>query len=375
MKLRTRSKSLSDYKQTVYTVDHPFKKEQLFIKSSTTKVKTTKVKTSTKQQKQRTMSQIKEAFEEIEKFYGNEKENIEKWLQKVDVICACFDDITDEDKLKRIPTKLGPNVFDWFNENKINMGDWEDFKQQITIQYPVILTKLHPLVLVDDFHKRIKRDDETVTQYYHDKMALATKVDPQMIDVLRVSSLIDGLPSSFRQQFAYKRTEMTTPAKFLTVVQALEQEIELLSRATLEDQMSNLSIKRQYPNEDRHMEQLVTSISNSGQKHQKYQPGYQQFNTNNMIHHQRTPNKHQGGEEKMFQPKFENYSQHNSYNQTPSHPQQIDTQGQRIQYGQDNGQHTQANKWSDVNDNDRRCFNCGKFGHWARFCYSRRLKE
>ena len=221
----------------------------------------------------------------------------------------------------------------------------------------------------------MKRDDETVTQYYHAKMALATKVDPQMIDVLRVSSLIDGLPSSFRQQFAYKRTEMTTPAKFLTVVQALEQEMELLSRAILEDQMANLSIKRQYPNEDQHMGQLVTSISNSGQKHQKYQPSYQQFNTNNMIHHQRTPNKHQGGEEKMFQPKFENYSQHNSYDQTPSYLRQNDTQGQRMQCGQENGQYTQANKWSDGTDNDRRCYNCGKFGHWARFCYSRRLKE
>lgn len=189
------------------------------------------------------MAEIKEAFEQIDKFSGNENENIDKWLQKVDGICACFNDVNDRDKLKRIPTKLGPDVFDWYMANKANIDDWEMFKRDITAKFPIIVTKLHPLINVDNFNKRYKHDDETITHYYHAKMELANKVDPRMIDALRVAALINGLPSSFRLQLAYKKTEMTTPTKLLTIVQALEQEVELLSRETLEEQMSRISLK------------------------------------------------------------------------------------------------------------------------------------
>ena len=58
------------------------------------------------------MADLKEAFQEIEKFNGKETENVNRWLQKVDGICACFDNNSDHDKLKRIPTKLGPEVFE-----------------------------------------------------------------------------------------------------------------------------------------------------------------------------------------------------------------------------------------------------------------------
>lgn len=84
--------------------------------------------------------------------------------------------------------------------------------------------KIHPLILVDNFNKRYKRDEETLVQYHHGKMELANKVDLPMID---------GLLSSLRRRSAYKKTEMLTPEKILLVAQTLEQEIELISRETL----------------------------------------------------------------------------------------------------------------------------------------------
>lgn len=62
------------------------------------------------------MAEMKEAFDQIEKFDGLETENVIRWLKKVDLICGCFENISDEDKLKRIPTKLGKEAFDWFVE-------------------------------------------------------------------------------------------------------------------------------------------------------------------------------------------------------------------------------------------------------------------
>ena len=216
------------------------------------------------------MLEIKEAFQEIDKFHSSENENVEKWLQKVDGICECFDNILDADKLKRIPTKLGHEVFDWFNENKHDFVNWTTFKQKIMEKYPVIATEIHPLVSVDNFNKRWKQGDETVAQYYQAKMELANKIDPKMIDALRVAALIDGLPISLRVQLAYKKSEISTPSKFLTVVQALEQETELLSRESLEEQMSRLSLKKQYPTEHQHMEQLVTTIRRPAQNNNYY---------------------------------------------------------------------------------------------------------
>jgi hypothetical protein len=42
----------------------------------------------------------------------------------------------DADKFKRIPIKMGPEVFDWYMENKTNIGDWKTFKQEMITKYP-----------------------------------------------------------------------------------------------------------------------------------------------------------------------------------------------------------------------------------------------
>lgn len=165
------------------------------------------------------MSDIKQAFDQIEHFNGTEHENTRTWLNKVDVICDCFDGISEQDKLKRIPMKLGGQAFEWYCEVKESITNWTDFKMKILEKYPTIVTKQHPLLDIDDFKRRIKRDDESIVQYYREKLELANKIDPKMINSMKVAALIDGLPSWFRSRLAFKRTEMDKPEMFLEIVQ------------------------------------------------------------------------------------------------------------------------------------------------------------
>lgn len=324
------------------------------------------------------MSEIKEAFQEIDKFHGSENENIEKWLQKVDDICECFDNILDADKLKRIPTKLGHEVFDWFNENKHDFANWTTFKQKIMEKYPVIATEVHPLVNVDNFNKRWKQGDETVAQYYQAKMELANKIDPKMIDALRVAALIDGLPISLRVQLAYKKSEISTPSKFLTVVQALEQETELLSRESLEEQMSRLSVKKQYPTEHQHMEQLVSTIRRPAQNDNYYAylppPKITKHHNEQIPPYQGTYKQPTIGSQSS---KEEQYQLPNDTWNYPTNTNSFRSTIATNNYDQQQHDHyePQSNKWTNRNTNSGRCYNCGKFGHYARYCQDLHLKE
>ena len=335
---------------------------------------------------QRKLSEIKEAFEQIEKFFGNENENIEKWLHKVDEMCSCFNDINDPDKFKRIPTKLGPAVFDWFTENKADMNDWESFKKKITEKYPVIVMKIHPLILVDNFNKRCKRDEETIVQYYHAKMELANKVDPRMIESIRVAALIDGLPSSLRRRLAYKKTEMLTPEKFLLMAQTLEQEIELISREALEEQMSHLSLKAQYPQDNQETGHLVTSIRNINHNEETQQPMYQHNNTTEQqkwrqqgtfpqtAGHSRWSNDHQWRSRHDI-PSHRANAHPPHQNQTAMNCDASKQHGnQWKETNQGNHQRTNDHHWTNGN-NTWQCYTCGEFGHIARNCQRHHLKE
>jgi hypothetical protein len=64
------------------------------------------------------MTEIREASEQTDKFDGNDNENVEQRLERVDIICDCFNDISDKDNMKRIPTRLGSGAFLWLNENR-----------------------------------------------------------------------------------------------------------------------------------------------------------------------------------------------------------------------------------------------------------------
>ena len=329
------------------------------------------------------MPEIKEAFQEIDKFHGSENENVEKWLQKVDGICECFDNISDADKLKRIPTKLGHEVFDWFNENKHEVGNWTTFKQKIMEKYPVITTEIHPLVNVDNFNKRWKQDDETVAQYYQAKMELANKIDPKMIDALRVAALIDGLPTSLRVQLAYKKSEISTPSKFLIVVQALEQEMELLSRESLEEQMSRLSLKKQYPTENQHMEQLITTIRRPAQNYNNHY-AYSTPSEMTKQHNEQIPLYQRTYKQSAIGSQSNKEAQYQLSKDTSNYHTNINSfQSNKATNNYDQQQHDranehyepQSNRWTNGNTNSGRCYNCGKFGHYARYCQDLHLKE
>lgn len=338
---------------------------------------------SEQMQKEGGTSEIKEAFSQIEQFNGTERENTRHWLNRIEVICDCFEGISEHEKFKRIPTKLGGEVFEWFCENKASIKCWETFKTKIMEKYPTIVTKQHPLLTIDDFNRRIKREDESIVQYYRHKLELANKIDLNMIDSMRVAALIDGLPKSFRSKLAFRKTEIDKPEKFLEIVQALEQEFELVERENQNDNL-NASNELNYPSENDETNQLIGAVHRNewgrsrGQETAKQQPRSMKNGTEDTIDPQ-----HQYYNNKMTYEGNERYQTNRNNNWEPSnrqlHNPENYTKNRNMSTSSrpydNNLSQTGSNFSWKTNQRPLACFQCGQNGHIARFCRNYQLKE
>ena len=242
------------------------------------------------------------------------------------------------------------------------------FKRRLGEKFPASTTTTHPLVHVDNFNKRRKEEEETVMQYYKAKMELADKVDPQMANSLRVAALIDGLPWSFRKQLAYKKTEMATPVRFLTITQGIEQEMDLIVRDQLDEQFSRLSVKGDYPTENASDEHMVTSIRKTNEEKQPFENQWRRNNSNNH-------NRNRSDENKWY-----NSSQ--SYQWQGHRPswKKPEAYWPRNRYGEDEErqrptQHSSQTHQRQQQHHPWQCFQCGEHGHIARFCPKQHLNE
>ena len=209
-------------------------------------------------------------------------------------------------------------------------------------------------------------------QYYKAKMELADKVDPQMANSLRVAALIDGLPLAFRTQLVYKKTEMETPVRFLTIVQGIEQELDLIARDHLDERFSRLSLKGDYPVENASDEHMVTSIRKKNEEKQTYKNQWKNADPN------ADPNVQ--NRNKWVENKWHNSLQTHQWQGHQPSWRKSDAHWSRNRYGnhEERQQPTQrlpqTPQW-EQQQHPRQCFQCGEHGHIARFCPRQHLNE
>ena len=138
--------------------------------------------------------------------------------------------------------------------------------------------------------------------------------------------------------------------------------------------MSRISLKSQYPSEDQHIEQLVTTVRNTTQNYNNIrQPSSQQPNIINQSSDRQPSHQQYLGADLPIQPRLNNYSQRQSSNLASDDRQNITTQQPFNHYQQEQYDHT--NDRYSSRPSNQECYNCGKVGHIARLCQNRRLKE
>ena len=163
-------------------------------------------------------------------------------------------------------------------------------------------------------------------------------------------------------------------------MQALEQEMELLSRESLEEQMSRLSLKKQYPTENQRTEQLITTIRRPAQNYNNYY-AYSTSSERTKQHNeqipfnQRTYKQSSIGSQSSKEAPYQ-WSNDTSNYRTNTNP----CQSNKVTNNYNQQQRDRANEhyepqWTNGNTNSGRCYNCGKFGHYARYCQDLHLKE
>lgn len=131
------------------------------------------------------------------------------WLQQVD---AAFDraQLQDSHKIIAIQSYLTDAAAVWFRFNKSKCRDWTSFCTALTTDYrPTIQQSLLKL------EARRQSSDESVLQYYYDKLQLCHQVDPRMSDHMVVHYLLKGLYSHLIPHVIRRRP--INPDEFLRV--------------------------------------------------------------------------------------------------------------------------------------------------------------
>ncbi|KAJ8909804.1 hypothetical protein NQ315_008933 [Exocentrus adspersus] len=117
---------------------------------------------------------------------------VTSWLQKIDQL-GRLHSCTDYEKSCYMQNKLAGTARDWYNRQDDYDKTWTEWKTALTQAFP---RHTDFATLLEELVDRRKRQDETMTHYYHGKLALAQQC--RLDSEATISCIIRGLPSELQ---------------------------------------------------------------------------------------------------------------------------------------------------------------------------------
>jgi hypothetical protein len=191
----------------------------------------------------------KEQIKRLAKFGGAHHEDVVKWLSDVEEVFTRAQ-FQPSNKLLAVQSYLIDSAEKWFRYNKSIILDWSTFKIAIVKAYQ---PSLHETLL--RLEQRLQLCDESVMDYYHDKIHLCLQADSNMSSSMIIHYLTKGLKQSLIAHVI--RRHPATPPEFLAVAQD-EEKIQFTLNG-----LSSASPNKPdpYPNEDFQMDHQVNAVT------------------------------------------------------------------------------------------------------------------
>ena len=221
------------------------------VPHSTTTTNTSSPSSTRTTEEQILLTLAKEQVKILPKFGGTEREDVLLWLQQVEEV---FDRalLQPTTKYVAIQSYLVNAALKWFRFNKSRILDWKSFKTAITQAYQ---PSLHQLLA--KLEKRSQLPDESVMEYYYDKLHLCIQADPQISSSMIIHHLTKGLNEHLIPHVI--RRHPNTPDDFLTIAQDEEKIF-----TTLKDFSSKSTIdSNDYPVDDHYAISVIDPVKRS----------------------------------------------------------------------------------------------------------------
>jgi retrotransposon gag protein len=329
-----------------------------------------------------------QAENQIPKFGGKINENAAKWLKQANSqFDSCVHDYPADKRVKKIPTKLVDDAFDWWDEYKQNIQTWADFETAIVAKYPPPTVVINIHLAGHELDSRRQQPGETVRSYVLEMLKLCDAYDKKMSDAIRVHKIIGGLRLDLVDEAI--KSNFATPQALLTGLDNAETRAQIIQNRIIREQGTDASTPAQYPYEDN---TAVSSVRPSNINRPSsfvpsqqtvrsplgYQPRYvpqQSFGRPSRFAHTTAANQQyqQWGNpsantfNSRAQLPYQQPRPHTYATQQRPRPQYTNSQ----QYGHRSQRTTQDTRGS--YHNNRGCYECGALDHFARDCY-RHLK-
>jgi hypothetical protein len=160
----------------------------------------------------------KEQIKNLPKFSGSAEEDVLKWLQDVEEV---FDraQIQPLNRFLAIQSYLVDPAAKWFRHNRSTISDWSMFRTELVKAYQPTLN-----VTLFKLEQRFQSPNESVMEYYYDKVRLCSQADSTMSPPMIIHHLTKGLKRSLLAHVV--RRHPLTPAEFLNCAQD-EEKIQL----------------------------------------------------------------------------------------------------------------------------------------------------